>query len=145
MHSTVEHIGGAQATPNVDYNATTNSSITIASGQDSGSILITIPDDLDPELAETFDVVLERVELDGASSAVPPELGVVQRVPVTIITSDDANGLVIIKAVNADAGSHGSRKTVAEVQGLSVHLTIERLKGSFSIFVSRRLFFCFRE
>ena len=127
----MEHVGGNPARPNVDYNATTNSSIVIPSGHDSANITISIPDDLDPELGEVFDVILEHVELVGQPSPTfPPQLGGNQRAAVTIVTSDDAHGLIVIKAVDADAGSHGSRKTVNETEGLAVHFVVERLKGS---------------
>ena len=117
--------------PNVDYNATTNSSIMIFSGQDSTNITISIPDDLHPELGEVFDVILEHVELVGQSSpSLPPQLGGNQRAAVTIVTSDDAHGLIVIKAVDPDVGSHGSRKTVNETENLLVHFSIERLKGN---------------
>ena len=127
----MEHVGGNQATPNVDYNATTNSSIMIPSGHDSANITISIPDDLNPELEEVFDVSLEHVELVGQSSpSLPPQLGGNQRAAVTIVTSDDAHGLIVIKAVDPDPGSHGSRKTVNETENLLVQFAIERLKGN---------------
>lgn len=127
----MEHVGGNQAVPNVDYNATTNSSIMIPSGHDSANITIAIPDDLNPELGEVFDVILEHVELVGQSSpALPPQLGGNQRAAVTIVTSDDAHGLIVIKAVYPDLGSHGSRQTVNETENLLVRFTIERLKGN---------------
>ena len=117
--------------PNVDYNATTNSSIVIPSGDDSANITIAIPDDLNPELGEVFDVILEHVELVGqSSSALPPQLGGNQRAAVTIVTSDDAHGLIVIKAVDPDIGSRGSRQTVNETKNLLVHFAIERLKGN---------------
>ena len=117
--------------PNVDYNATTNSSIVIPSGDDSANITIAIPDDLNPELGEVFDVILEHVELIGQSSpALPPQLGGNQRAAVTIVTSDDAHGLIVIKAVDPDIGSRGSRQTVNETKNLLVHFAIERLKGN---------------
>ena len=125
----MEHVGGNQATPDVDYNATKNNSIIIPSGQDSANITISVFDDLIPELGEVFDVELEHVELVGQSPAFPPQLGAVQRVAVTIVTSDDAHGLMAIKATNPDAGSQGSRTTVNETDSLSVTLVIERLKG----------------
>lgn len=127
----MEHVGGNQAAPNVDYNATTNSSIMIPIGHDSANITISIPDDLNPELGEVFDVILEHVELVGQSSpTLPPQLGGNQRAAVTIVTSDDAHGLIVIKAVDPDPGSHGSRKTVNETENLLVHFAIERLKGN---------------
>lgn len=117
--------------PNVDYNATTNSSVMIPSGHDSTNITILIPDDVNPELGEVFDVILEHVELVGQSSpALPPQLGGTQRAEVTIVTSDDAHGLLVIKAVDPDPGSLGSRKTVNETENLLVHVAIERLKGN---------------
>ena len=138
--STVEHVGGNPATPNVDYSAITNSSIVIPSGHDSANITISIFDDLNPELGEVFDVKLEHVELIGQSPALPPQLGGVPRVAVTIVTSDDAHGLMVIKAVNPDAGSQGSRITVNETDSLSVHLVIERLRGNVSFDVIVRSF-----
>jgi len=38
--------------------------------------------------------------------------------------------LIVIKAVDPDPGSHGSRKTVNETENLLVHFAIERLKGN---------------
>ena len=103
----------------------------IPSGHDSTNITISIPDDLKPELGEVFDVILEHVELVGQSSpALPPQLGGNQRAAVTIVSSDDAHGLLVIKAFDPDPGSHGSRKTVNETENLSVHIVIERLKGN---------------
>lgn len=130
----MEHVRGKQATPNVDYTAATNNSIVIPSGQNSANITVSISDDFEPELGEVFDVKLVHVELVGQSPALPPQLGRVQRVAVTIVTSDDAHGLMVIKAVNPDAGSQGSRKTVNETDSLSVHLVIERLKGKMELF-----------
>lgn len=115
--------------PNVDYDVATNSSIVIPSGQDAANITISIFDDQTPELAEVFDVELINVELIGHSPVLPPQLGGVQRTAVTIVTSDDANGLLVIRAFSPDAGSHGSRVTVSETDSLSVRLVIERLKG----------------
>ena len=115
--------------PNIDFNVTTNSSIIIPSGHDSANITISIYDDPNPELGEVFDVKLEHVELIGQSPVLPPQLGGVQRVAVTIVTSDDAHGLMVIKAANPDAGSQGSRVTVNETDSLSVRLVIERLRG----------------
>ena len=127
----MEHVGGNPAVPNVDYNATTNSSIMIPNGHDSTNITILIPDDVNPELGEVFDVILEHVELVGQSSpALPPQLGGTQRAAVTIVTSDDAHGLLVIKAVDPDPGSLGSRKTVNETENLLVQFAIERLKGN---------------
>lgn len=117
--------------PNVDYSATTNSSIVIPSGHDSANITVSIPDDLNPELGEVFDVILEHVELVGQPSpALPPQLGGIQRAAVTIVTSDDAHGLMVIKAVDPDPWSHDSRKTVNETENLLVRFVIERLKGN---------------
>ena len=129
FNSTVEHVGGIPATKDIDYNATTNSSIIIPSGQNSANIIVPIYDDPTPELGEVFDVILEHVELIGHSPVLPPQLGGVQRVAVTIVASDDAHGLIVIKAVNPDAGSHGSRVTVNETDSLSVNLVVERLRG----------------
>ncbi|PFX17387.1 G-protein coupled receptor 98 [Stylophora pistillata] len=129
--STVEHVGGTQARPNVDYIAVTNSSIVIPSGNDSANITITIPDDNQPELGEVFDVVLEHVELVGQPSPVfPPQLGGNQRAAVTIVMSDDAHGLIVIKALSSDQGTDGSRMTVNETENFLVHLVIERHKGT---------------
>ena len=120
--------------PNVDYNAVTNSSIIIPSGYDSANITISIPDDIKPELGEVFDVVLEHVELVGQPSPVfPPQLGGLQRAAVTITMSDDAHGLMVIKALNPDQGSDGSRITVNETENFLVNLVIERLKGNYKL------------
>ena len=128
-NSTIEHVGGNQATPNVDFNATTNNSVIIPSGETSANITLAIFDDPNPELSELFDVELEHVELVGQTPAFPPQLGALKRAAVTIVTSDDAHGLMVIKAANPDAGSHGSRTTVNETDSLSVVLVIERLRG----------------
>ena len=69
------------------------------------------------------------MELVGQTPAFPPQLGALKRAAVTIVTSDDAHGLMVIKAANPDAGSHGSRTTVNETDSLSVVLVIERLRG----------------
>ena len=131
FNSTVEHVGGTQARPNVDYIAVTNSSIVIPSGNDSANINITIPDDIQPELGEIFDVVLEHVELVGQPSPVlPPQLGGIKRVAVTILMSDDAHGLIVIRAPTSDQGTEGSRLTVNETENLPIRLVIERLKGN---------------
>lgn len=128
-NSTIEHVGGNQATPNVDFNATTNNSVIIPSGETSANITLAIFDDPNPELSELFDVELEHVELVGQIPSFPPQLGALKRAAVTIVTSDDAHGLIVIKAANPDAGSHGSRTTVNETDSLSVVLVIERLRG----------------
>ena len=127
--SAIEHVGGNQATPNVDFNATTNNSVIIPGGETSANITLAIFDDPNPELSELFDVELEHVELVGQTPAFPPQLGALKRAAVTIVTSDDAHGLMVIKAANPDAGSHGSRTTVNETDSLSVVLVIERLRG----------------
>ena len=76
-------------------------------------------------------MILEHVELVGQPSpALPPQLGGIQRAAVTIVTSDDAHGLMVIKAVDPDPGSHDSRKTVNETENLLVRFVIERLKGN---------------
>lgn len=77
---------------------------------------------------------LEHVELVGQTPAFPPQLGALKRAAVTIVTSDDAHGLMVIKAANPDAGSHGSRTTVNETDSLSVVLVIERLRGKLCFF-----------
>ena len=139
-NSTIEHVGGNQATPNVDFNATTNNSVIIPSGETSANITLAIFDDPNPELSELFDVELEHVELVGQTPAFPPQLGALKRAAVTIVTSDDAHGLMVIKAANPDAGSHGSRTTVNETDSLSVVLVIERLRGKLC---DSRFFFLF--
>lgn len=144
-NSTVEHVGGIQARPNVDYIAVTNSSIVIPSGNDSANIKITIPDDIQPELGEIFDVVLEHVELVGQPSPVlPPQLGGIKRVAVTIVMSDDAHGLIVIKAPTSDQGTEGSRLTVNETENLPIRLVIERLKGNDGPFLQYCCCFCCR-
>ena len=124
----MEHVWGNQALANVDY-VSINKSIVIPDGQRSANINISILDDENPELDEVFDVELTHVELIDYSPVLPPQIGGVRRVVVTIVTNDDAHGLMVIKAANPDAGSYGSRVTVDEIDRLSVHLIIERLKG----------------
>ena len=140
----MEHIGGNQATPNVDFNAITNNSVIIRNGETFANITLSIFDDPNPELSELFDVELEHVELVGQTPAFPPQLGALKRAAVTIVTSDDAHGLMVIKAANPDAGSHGSRTTVNESDRLSVFLHIERLKGKlfgYLLFTEHIVFF----
>ncbi|XP_015763361.1 PREDICTED: G-protein coupled receptor 98-like [Acropora digitifera] len=129
FYSTMKHVGGNRALANVDY-VSINKSIIIPDGRRSANINISILDDENPELDEVFDVELTHVELIDYSPVLLPQIGGVRKVVVTIVTNDDAHGLMVIKAANPDAGSHGSRVTVDEIDRLSVHLIIERLKGA---------------
>ncbi|XP_068693739.1 adhesion G-protein coupled receptor V1-like isoform X3 [Montipora foliosa] len=130
FYSTMEHIGGNRAVSNVDFLAAANSSVEIPNGESTANITIDIYDDGNPELGEVFDVKLVSVELIGHSPVLPPQIGGVGRAAVTIVTNDDAHGLMVIRAANPDANSHGSRVTVDETDSLSVRLVIERLKGT---------------
>ena len=136
----MEHVGGNRALVNFDYASAINKSIIIPDGRRSANINISIFDDENPELDEVFDVELTHVELLDYSPVLPPQIGGVRKVVVTIVTNDDAHGLMVIKADNPDAGSHGSRVTVDEIDRLSVQLIIERLKGE--IKCPKRSHFC---
>ena len=126
--------------PNVDFVAATNWSVVIPNGESTANINITINDDGNPELGEVFDVELVSVELIGHSPVLPPQIGGVGRAAVTIVTNDDAHGLMVIRAANPDANSHGSRVTVDETDSLSVRLVIERLKGEMTTLLIRSCF-----
>lgn len=136
----MDHIGGNRALPGIDYASAINNSIIIPGGRSSANINISIFDDENPELGEVFDVELTHVELIGYSPVLSPQIGGVRKVAVTIVTNDDAHGLMVIRATNPDAGSHGSRVTVDEIENLSVRLIIERLKGE--IKYPKRCQFC---
>lgn len=125
----MEHVGGNRALAKFDYASAKNKSIIIPDGRRSANINISIFNDESPELDEVFDVELTHVELIDYSPVLSPQIGGVRKVVVTIVTNDDAHGLMVIKAANPDAGSHGSRVTVDEIDSLSVNLIIERLKG----------------
>lgn len=51
-----------------------------------------------------------------------------------IVISDDAYGLIVIKVVDLDVGSYGSRKIVNEIENLLVYFFIERFKGNDEFF-----------
>ena len=128
--STEQSSGLNPATPNDDYDNTVNSSIIIRDGETSGKITISIVDDPTPELDETFNVVLEGVELIGGGSRLQPQLGDVRNASVTILENDDARGKFVIKAKDADSGTFVSRITVPENDSLTVYFTLERLGGT---------------
>lgn len=118
----------SRASPGIDFGLVINGYIDIADGQASGSIPLNILADNNPEMNETFQVVLSHIDVisPDISPAHPPRLGDIQKTVVTILKNDNPNGIFQIRSGSPAASPDGRVIPVEESDKLAVDLTVER-------------------
>ncbi|XP_071965307.1 adhesion G-protein coupled receptor V1-like isoform X2 [Antedon mediterranea] len=122
------------AQPGVDYTPVMSQFVRIPDGASTGIVTVTILDDAIPEMAESFNLKLDSVQLVGSTATLQnePSIGEKSETRVVIETNDDANGVWRIYSNSPDATDNGQTIHVEERNGISVgvELTIERTGGT---------------
>eukprot|EP00794_Sanderia_malayensis_P009868 gene9868-10878_t len=113
-----------EATEGEDFTSTSNNSVIITNGNDSGSIYIDVINDMTPEQDEAFFVNITKVELrNGGNVTVPPKIGGLRSMQIQIEANDGTQGELSFAA-------QYERITVSEDIG-SFNVTVIRHKGNF--------------
>ena len=115
------------ATPNEDFIAVANGNVTIANGDTSTVVTVTISPDTVPELTENLTIVLTGVSVADSDNILTQDLPVLDDDSLSVIVSIDENdlpyGLFIMHS--------GQMQLVSVKEGTTAMLTIERMGGAF--------------